>query len=332
MFAYLWKRWLRILLIAIGGAFLGVVASIVIPKKYVASTSFILEGAGSGAQGKLALIQLAMSFGGSGGGVVDESQLLQILSSRHVLSNALLNKAIVKEKEDLLANHMIDLYGLNDGREPGPFYFEHTKLEDFTYSEDSTMMILTALAGVKLLETMNTEEGIVYVNVLSHSDEFSKYFNDALIRETEEFYVSKKIEQDQKTQHIIQKRLDSVLTELRLVEDQLAKIKDSHTASFMAQARKEEVQLTREMQVLNVMYAELVKNNEIAQFNLLSNTPLIQIIDRPIFPLKKDGLNIIKGSLLGGIIAFSLTILFYISRLLYQTAMKDDDEIKEEGN
>ena len=54
---------------------------------------------------------------------------------------------------------------------------------------------------------------------------------------------------------------------------------------------------------------ELVKQSEMAKVTLRKETPLIQVIDQPILPLKKENFGKAKGIVLGGFLAGFLVVL-----------------------
>jgi len=58
---------------------------------------------------------------------------------------------------------------------------------------------------------------------------------------------------------------------------------------------------------------ELVKQTELAKVTLRKETPLIQIIDRPILPLAKEKFGKVKG-IVGGALAGFLIVLGLILR------------------
>jgi uncharacterized protein involved in exopolysaccharide biosynthesis len=60
----------------------------------------------------------------------------------------------------------------------------------------------------------------------------------------------------------------------------------------------------------------LVKQPGLAKVTLRKETPLIQIIDRPILPLAKERFGKAKGILLGGFLAGFLVVLGLIVRRL----------------
>ena len=55
-----------------------------------------------------------------------------------------------------------------------------------------------------------------------------------------------------------------------------------------------------------------------AKVSLRKETPLIQVIDRPILPLKKEKVGKLKSLILGGFLAGFLTILYLVFTSLYK--------------
>ena len=64
----------------------------------------------------------------------------------------------------------------------------------------------------------------------------------------------------------------------------------------------------REVQVLNAMYLELVKNLEMLKMALLEDTPIIQVVDYPILPLQS-----VKKPTIFWIFIFGLIGIFVMS-------------------
>ena len=64
---------------------------------------------------------------------------------------------------------------------------------------------------------------------------------------------------------------------------------------------------------------ELVKQSEMAKVTLRKETPLIQVIDQPILPLKKEKFGKAKGIVLGGVLAgFLIVMVLIVRRVLKQ--------------
>jgi hypothetical protein len=73
---------------------------------------------------------------------------------------------------------------------------------------------------------------------------------------------------------------------------------------------KKEVDIQANTAILN----ELVKQLEISKVSVRKDTPLIQVIDKPIFPLKIEKFGKIKGIIFGGIFALFLMVMVLIVR------------------
>ena len=68
----------------------------------------------------------------------------------------------------------------------------------------------------------------------------------------------------------------------------------------------------REVEVLSTMYLEIIKNLEISKITLLNQTPIINIIDTPILPLKKEESSLIIFSILGLFFGLFFSCSIYI--------------------
>lgn len=69
---------------------------------------------------------------------------------------------------------------------------------------------------------------------------------------------------------------------------------------------------------------ELVKNLEISKVSLRKETPLIQIIDRPTFPLEKEALDKVKAFVLGTLIGGVLIVMSIILLYAYKKIISDE--------
>ena len=55
--------------------------------------------------------------------------------------------------------------------------------------------------------------------------------------------------------------------------------------------------------------------------NIRKETPLIQVVDEPIYPLKKEDLSAIKGVVLGGFLGGFLIVVVLLIRRLVKTIL-----------
>jgi hypothetical protein len=132
------------------------------------------------------------------------------------------------------------------------------------------------------------------------------------------YYISKAIEKSLKTFTIVSTKRDSVLGVLRAAEYNLAHFKDSHRGMLMRVDQVSEIRLQREVAALSAMYAEVLKNTEIADFSLRNKTPFIQVIDSPIAPIRPTSMSLLRslviGMIIGGFIGAALVIVRSVFR------------------
>jgi uncharacterized protein involved in exopolysaccharide biosynthesis len=61
---------------------------------------------------------------------------------------------------------------------------------------------------------------------------------------------------------------------------------------------------------------------ELAKVSLRKETPLIQVIDQPILPLKREKLDKLISLVLGGFLAGFLTVLYLVFKRLYKNMIE----------
>ena len=69
-------------------------------------------------------------------------------------------------------------------------------------------------------------------------------------------------------------------------------------------------------------YGEIMKNLELAKLNLLKETPLVQVIDRPVLPLKKEKKGRLMGLIVWGFVSFILVLCIYYVKFLFERRKK----------
>jgi uncharacterized protein involved in exopolysaccharide biosynthesis len=160
---------------------------------------------------------------------------------------------------------------------------------------------------------------IISIDVKSENEGFAKAFSETLAKQVSDFYVDTKSKKARMNMAILQHQTDSIRAELNGAITGVAVANDN---TFMlnpalnvnrAPSAKRQV----DVQANTAILTELVKQTELAKVTLRKETPLIQVIDRPILPLPKERFGKAKGIVLGGILAGFLVILaLIIKRIL----------------
>ena len=115
----------------------------------------------------------------------------------------------------------------------------------------------------------------------------------------------------------IQSRADSVFIELKNTEKRLAKVQDVNQRIIKFQGRLKELQLIRDVEILNTTYLEILKNLELSKLTLLNSTPIIKIIDKPVLPLLANKPSMLKAFLISCFLGMFTSIIFFGVKKLY---------------
>lgn len=155
---------------------------------------------------------------------------------------------------------------------------------------------------------MAQNAGILSINFNSKNEEFSKEFVEILYRNLSDFYTQKSVQKQLKNYQLIKQRADSIQELLQEKEVYGASYYDRNLGMVRMQGRLELERTRRDVEMLGLMYAEVLKNQEIARFALENQTPAFQVIDEPTLPLEKEKMSklftAIGVAVLFGIIGF----------------------------
>lgn len=320
-FAYLLSKWKIILLAGIIGAALGLTYSFIKKPVYTATLSFALEDENSGL-GMSGALGLASSFGfdlgGSGGSIFTGSNLTELFKSRKMVEQTLLTPVVVNGKIISLAEMYIQNLEWRADWEKKPKllaiqFLPNANRNNFTRAHDSILgVIYTNLSKSNLSVGQKDKKiAIISIDVSSNNELFAKYFCDALAKQVGEFYVATKTEKSRVNMAILQKQTDSIRAELNGAITGVATANDNtfNLNPAMNVRRAPSARRQVDVQANTAILTELVKQTELAKVTLRKETPLIQVIDKPILPLKKEKFGKAKGIVIGGFLAGFLVVL-----------------------
>ena len=326
--AYLFKNKFRIIRFSFLFVVLGVVYAFVSDTKYTAELTFVVEEEGSGGSlGAMSGIasQFGFDIGGSSSATFSQQNILELLSSRGVIESALMQSAKVNGKTDLLIEHYLEIDKIKDTWTESDDFKGVSFHDKSSYIHDSISGIIwqEIIENNLTVELKSDEANIITLSYISLNQEFAKEFVEKLINEMSKMYIAHQTAQANKTLDFLQDRADSVFSELIIAEQQLAKVKDINQRIIKVTGRLKELQLMREVEVLNAMYLEIIKNLELSKIALLNKTPIINIIDSPILPLEEDKISKIVAGILGCFLGGFLSVCFFIFRKLFKDALAE---------
>lgn len=323
-FNYLLSQWKIILMAGIIGAALGLAYSFSKKPIYTATLSFALEDEKSGG-GLGSALGLASSFGidlgGGGGSIFTGSNLTELFKSRSMVEKTLLSPVVVEGKTISLAEMYIQNNKWRKSWKDNPKFASLEFLPNanrklYTRVQDSIMgkMYENLSKGGLSVAQKDKKISIISIDVTSQNELFAKYFCEALAKKVSDFYVDTKSKKARMNMAILQRQTDSIRGELNGAITGVAVANDNtfNLNPALNVRRAPSARRQVDVQANTAILTELVKQSELAKVTLRKETPLIQVIDRPILPLAKERFGKAKGLILGGFLAGLMVVFFLI--------------------
>ena len=322
----LWQKKLKIIVFSLIFGLLGSVYAYFKKETYEAHLTFVIdESQESGSLGALSGMasQFGFNLGGASSGTFSQVNIQELITSRRVVEEALLKIGIRDGKEDLLINHHIAFNHLRKKWKDTNIENLHftSNRDDFTLQHDSIIgLAFFNLVNGNISTSIEDESNIVKISCVSKNEDFAKLMIESLAHKLEEYYTIFQTAKSKNTLDFLSLRADSVLLELKNAEFRYASYKDANFGVQRAKGLLDEIRLKRDVEILNIMYGEIVKNLEISKFTLLNNKPLLNIIDSPTLPLKVNKLSILLAFVLFSI----LGLIVYSSILIIKQIFNDE--------
>jgi uncharacterized protein involved in exopolysaccharide biosynthesis len=328
--AYLKTQWKLIIGIAALGGIIGFVYASFQKPSYLATTTFVLEEdkGGGGIGGAMGLASsFGFDLGGGGGGLFTSSNIIELMKSRLVVEKTLLNPVKVAGKEISLADYYIQINELKEGwsKKPVleninfPVNADRTK---FSLQQDSILQTISAglTKNNLVIAQKDKKVSIISLTVKTESELFSKLFCEQLLKETSDFYIETKSKKSRLNVDILQHQADSIRAELNSAITGVATASDNvyNLNPALNVKRTPSTRRQVDVQANTAILTQLVAQLELSKVSLRKETPLVQLIDRPILPLEKDKVGRLKSLVLGGFLAGFLTVLYLVFGKLYR--------------
>jgi uncharacterized protein involved in exopolysaccharide biosynthesis len=230
------------------------------------------------------------------GSDVNLQKILELAKSRNISEKVFAGSAVINDKNDFMANHLISEFERTKQwtknswfQKTNPlkgFRFKEFNPEKFGPVENLALKNLHALF-LKMLNTNVSEKTSIMKLTIQGTHETIVYeLATRLYNEMSNFYIDKMVEKQRETFVELRHKTDSLKALIESKVYKLAGIRDSYRSTWLYHEDVPKTILDQEIQMLQVVYGETLKNREIASFALENRTPFIQAIDLPIIPLK----------------------------------------------
>ena len=325
------SKWKILLVSFVLGAGMGAGYSQLKDPVFHAETSFVLEEEGMGGMGQMSGIAslLGVNLGGIGGtnGLFQGDNIMELYRSDRMLEETLLSPF---DKESLLIDRFIEFEELQtkwaSTIDLSALTFSASK-ENHGVKQDSVIKEIANIIREKQLVVVKPDRklSIIQVNVTSKDEGYAKLFNETLVSKVNAFYLETKTKKTGENLRILQTQADSVraildasLGTLAAEQDRIPNANPLLSAATVNGRRKQV-----DVQTSAAVFEEIVKNLEMAKINHRINTPLIQLIDSPTFPLRRTEVSLARGIVYGAIFFGILALSFLYLRRIYQKHVQE---------
>ena len=300
---YFISQYKIILYITLITSALGLLYGTLQPSTFKATSTFIVEDkSGKGGGG---LSGLASQFGidvggltGGGAGLFDGDNILEIIKSRSIIEKVLLTK--MEEPSSLKGQTIADYYIQVEDLQ-GKFERKNINVQSLNFAsliegakhtvqQDSVLYVLFDRINKDInVEKKNKKSTIITLEVVSGDQVFSKTFTEELLKQTSDLYIDIKTGNLSRSIDRIQQKADSLQNSLTGIYQKSFQAENATklynvNSSLRINTSQTEI-AARDKTVSSTLYAEVVKNLETLKLSLINQTPVIQVLDTPKYPL-----------------------------------------------
>jgi hypothetical protein len=327
LYRYLLSKWKIILLAGIIGGVLGVLYATFKKTIYTAECTFVLQegnnqGGGLGQYSALASM-VGIDVGGSSG-LFQGDNILELYKSRLMLEKTLLTQVALNGKTQLLIDRYIEHNQLREAWKSKPnlknLSFDIPK-NQYTIQHDSLITLIVSDIKKRYLSVDKPDKKLSIISVKTNAKDqlFAKAFTQTIVTNVNNFYIQTKTKGSLQNLKLLQHQTDSIRHALNAsIGGTAAALDVNPNPNPALQILKVPSQRRQiDVQANSAIYAEVVKNLEVARGMLQRETPLIQIIDQPVLPLPNDKLSRLKALITGGFIGVILSLFIITAQRLY---------------
>lgn len=327
---YIFSKWYIILFFGIIGASVGFFYAKSKKVVYKAITTFVLEsGESSGGLNQYAGIasMVGVDLGSSSTGIFQGDNLFEFYKSRKMLEATLLKPSLIDSSKLLIDRYLTLEKNIKPTKQTIDFRRTYTGMEKRKRDSVINSVIGEIIKKNLKVDKLDKKLSIIKVEISTYDEVFSAEFNTALVKEVNDFYGITKTKKAQQNIAIIQSQVDSIrrvmngsIQAVASIADATPNLNPTRQAQRIVPTQRSQFSAETNKAILN----QLVQNLELAKMTLLKESPLIQIIDEPTFPLAKNSVSKKLFSMLGFLFCvivavFGLTVLRFYKSTMYDS-------------
>ena len=325
------KDWLRFLFYkknliiygTISVLFFTISSNYLISPIHYARTTFVLDNENSkGTIGDLS--SLASLAGINASSFIDASSLFQIdniqelYRSNSMIKQTLLSNANYRDKNFLIIERFVKAESLENKWNNLGVQMSDFNLKKSSRLKDSLVKELVKIIKKDYLIVDKPSRKTTIIEIgFEHKDEvLAKTFNENLVRIVNDFYNKTKTIKTGMNLEILQRQADSIKivldSSLMILAETDQSIPNPNPLTKVSLVPYQKAMI--DVQTNSAIYQELLKQLELAKVSHRNKMPLIQIIDKPEFPLENSRWKLLKTIVYGLIFGQLISILFISTR------------------
>lgn len=311
------------------------------PPQYQAKLNFMLNEEEGSSLGGIANILGQFGLGSGGGSESNLDKILELSRARTITQDALFTKEDINGQSDYLVNHLIASlekqkswegggllsFGKDDALNLEGFRFTHNDYDAFSILENKALkkihkhLMGKELQGGAFQSDYSELSGIMNFSMTTTDADLSIKTVNSLYEKLSDYYLGKNNEKQERDFRIIKSKYDSIQTSLDKVMYGIAQFEDQNRGLVKKQDTYRLKKMKGEEMKLGAMLAEAEKQYQIAQITRESRSDYIQLIDKPLLPLKPVNKGRIYYFLLGGFLGGLLSIAYLTLKKIYSDIM-----------
>ena len=295
-------------------------------KTYPASMEFMAQSGGSNPVGGI-LGQFGL---GSQQGL-SPFKVLEVASSGRILNNVL----SAKSEGKLIANELIGTYKLDEQwsqRNPDfkNFRFKTDSLLISTSLDKSAFKRISGLVwkgngtGTDAMMSIDydTDTGIYTLSSNGQTSWISSNLLELTYKEVKNFFEYEIVANKVQAIRILDSKMDSLRTLRETKNYQIAAFEDRNRNVFSKTATAQRNILQQDFLAISGSLSEVMRNKELADFNMRNNAALFIEVDRTLEPLSPTRSSIVRKLLSGISFGLFISIFLIVVRKLYREILK----------
>lgn len=331
--SYLKTQWLKIAVIGFLGGIIGFIYAWIQPYTYTAKLTFVVEEGKNSSGGLGGLASLAGQFGvdvggSSGGGLLSGDNILLYFKSPSLAREVLLS-SFDSSTNASIADVYASVYELNkewsENEKIGNVVFPILN-SNVSYSrlQDSLLQTIVNTIVTSQFTVTRTDKKAGFIDVTStmRNELLAKIYCERIVQKVVERYINIKTKRQNATVQKLQLRVDSIANLLNKKTVSTASLQNSSSTMDINPLYRTGTSVAvesnlRDKTLLTTIFASVTQNLEMAKFTLSQETPVIQIVDSPILPLKKERMSILKTVFSGFFLFAFIAILGVVMKRVY---------------